>query len=256
MVNVKILGISTSPRHANTEVAVKWSLDAARELPWVETDFISLVGKTIYPCDGCYRCVGAPKDNPCPGIQHDDFREICLKMVEPDVDGYIMGAMVDYQTAGALFHCLKSRLMCLQMNQSGGLRSRVFGAIAIGGDPYGGQTTTLQYMNMWAMQVGMYVVGAGPEHSNICGGFGGASGSTCFLEVAGKIFRGRGPVPANSLEEKELIKEDTCCKLQCEHLGKRVAETAKIINAGYEAVSRDEIKWAKGPITGGEYKIE
>jgi len=34
-------------------------------------------------------------------------------------------------------------------------------------------------------------------------------------------------------------------------LGKRVAETAKIIKAGYAAVEPGEIQWAYGPIAGG-----
>lgn len=65
------------------------------------------------------------------------------------------------------------------------------------------------------------------------------------------MVRNRKVVPVNSREEKELIKEDKCCQIQCKMLGKRVAETAKVIKAGYAAVSRDEIQWAYGPIAGG-----
>ena len=116
MVNVKILGISTSSRHANTEVAVKWALESAAELPGVETAFISLAGKTIYPCDNCaspkgHMCTGAKPSNLCPHITNDDFREVCLKMIEPD--GFIIGVMVDYQQAGAQWHNLKSGLVCV-----------------------------------------------------------------------------------------------------------------------------------------------
>ena len=101
MVNVKILGISTSSRHANTEIAVKWTLESAAELPGVEIEFISLAGKTVYPCNACYRCLepDAEADNPCPGIRNDDFREVCLKVLEPD--GIIIGVMVDLLTAAA-----------------------------------------------------------------------------------------------------------------------------------------------------------
>ncbi len=252
MVNVKILGISCSARHANTDIAVKWALESAAELPGVETDFISLAGKTIYPCDSCYRCIDAETDDPCPG-KHDDFKEICLKMIEPD--GFIMGCMVDFQQASTLFHCLKGRLMCLEFSKLGpeALRTKAFGAIAIGAVPYGGQTTALEQMVMWAHQSDMYVVGCGPEVGKVCGGYLGASGATCQNVACARMFRERGPVSPNSPEGKELIKEDECCKLQSEELGKRVTETAKIIKAGYEAVSRDEIQWPKGKILAGGY---
>jgi hypothetical protein len=65
------------------------------------------------------------------------------------------------------------------------------------------------------------------------------------------MVRNRGILPVNSKEEKEAIWEDKVCKIQSEMLGKRIAETAKIIKAGYAAVSRDEIQWAYGPIAGG-----
>jgi len=255
MVNVKILGISTSPRHANTEIAVKWALEAAAKLPGVETEFVSLAEKTIYPCDGCRKCIGAAKDNPCPRIQEDDFKEICFKMVDPDVDGFIMGAMTDFQQAGATWHCLKSRLLCAELSQLGpsALRCKVFGGIAIGSVPYGGQSTVLQQLLMWAHHYDMYAVACGPEVGKVCGGYLGASGSTCHVLECSRIFRGRGPLYPNTPAEVEAIKEDECCKAQCENLGGRVAETAKIIKAGYEAVPIEELRWAKGPIKVGGY---
>ena len=177
-------------------------------------------------------------------------------MIEPD--GFIMGAMVDFQQAGTIWHCLKGRLMCLEFSKLGpeALRTKAFGAIAISGAPYGGQSTALQQMIMWAHQSDMYVVGCGPEVGKGCGGYIGASGSTCLIAGCSEMFRGRGPFPPNSPEEKKLINEDECCKIQCELLGKRVAETAKIVNAGYKAVSRDEIQWDKGPITVGAYEFK
>lgn len=258
MVNVKLLGISTSPRHANTEMAVKWALESAAELPGVETEFISLVGKRIDPCKNCRGrngrpCEYAEPDNPCPGIQRDAFRELCLKMLEPDA--FIMGAMVDYQTAGALFHCLKSRLMSLDMNRSRPkpLRNKVFGAVAIGGTDYGGMDTTLQYMVMWAIQADMHVVGCGPEHGRIGGGFLGASGATCNIP-GGALMRGRGPLVPGTPAEMRAIEEDKTCFLQCKALGKRVAETAKIIKGGFEVVPRKELHWPKGPSGGYDFK--
>ncbi|MBI2831885.1 MAG: flavodoxin family protein [Chloroflexi bacterium] len=253
MVNVKILGISTSVRHANTEIAVKWAMESAAELPGVETEFVSLAGKTIYPCNNCYRCLNSEADNPCPAYD-DDFREICLKMIEPD--GIIVGANVDFQTAGVLFHIFKSRLMSLEMNRKVGpeaLRNKVFGCIAVGGSPYNGINTAQQYMIMWAIQNDMHVVGCGPDKGITCGGFLGAGGATFLVKGCARIFRGRGPLLPNTPAEKEAIKEDEACFLQCQALGKRVAETAKVIKAGFDTVPPEEMHWQKGPVKIGGY---
>ncbi|MBI2831892.1 MAG: flavodoxin family protein [Chloroflexi bacterium] len=262
MVKVKLLGVATSARHGNTEIAVNWALESARELPGVETEFVSLSGKVIRSCLDCtgrggHLCTGAPKDNPCPRIPDDDFREICLKMVQPDIDGYIMGATVDFQQAGAAWHCLKSRLVCLEHNQWGpeALRCRVFGAIAIGAVPYGGQSTALEQMVIWAHQTDMYVVGCGPEPGAACGGYIGASGATCRSAATGRIFRNREPLKLGSREEKQAILEDKACLKQCQNLGKRVAETAKVIKNGYSTLSPEELRWPKGPIPTGGYEF-
>ena len=247
MVNVKIQGISTSPRHANTEIAVKWVLDSARELPGVETELISLAGKEIKPCNMCYRCIDAPKDNPCPGIRDDDFHEIAMKMME--ADGFVIGTYCDFHSAGSHFHVLKGRLMSLEMSLAGhvGLRCKVCGALAIGTLPEGGQNIAVQQILLWAIENDMYVVMVGPEKGLTCGGNTGAYGSTCNIGGCAEMVRNRGVLPVNTKEELEAIWEDKVCKIQCEMLGKRIAETAKIIKAGYAAVSPDEIQWAYGP---------
>ena len=247
MVKVKIVGVSCSPRHANTEIAVKWALDSARELPGVETELISLAGKEIKPCTMCYQCIDAPKDNPCPGIIDDDFREIALKMAE--ADGFIMGTYADFHSAGSHFHILKGRLMSLEMSHLGhvGLRCKTLGAICIGTLPNGGQNTAILQILSWAIENDMYVVMVGPEKGQTCGGNTGACGSTCNVSGCAEMVRNRGVLPVNSKAEKEAILEDKVCKIQSEMLGKRVAETAKIIKAGYAAVSPDEIQWAYGP---------
>lgn len=255
MVNVKLLGISTSPRHANTEIAVKWALESAETLPGVKTQFISMANMHIHPCRGCRGCVGAPREKPCAQLDVDDFKEVLFPMVEPDVDGYIMGALTDFGQAGATWHALKSRLLCCEVSQLGpeALRTKAFGAIAIGSTPYGGQTSVLQQMLMWAHQCDMYPVSCGPEVGRVCGGYLGASGATCHVFESCQVFRGRGPLKPGTPEERQAIKEDVACKRQCENLGVRVAETAKLIKAGYEAVPLEELRWAKGPIKRGGY---
>jgi len=251
MEKVKIQGISCSPRHGNTEIMVNWALDSARELPGVETELISLAGKEIKPCTECYRCVDAPKDNPCPGIRNDDFREIALKMAE--ADGYVVGTYADFHSAGSHFHILKGRLMCFELSHLGhvGLRCKVVGALCQGMLPNGGQNTAILQILSWAIENDMYVVMVGPEKGLTCGGNTGACGSTCSLAGCAEMVRNRSMVPVNTKEEKTLIREDKVAKIQSQMLGKRVAETAKIIKAGYAAVEPGEIQWPYGPIAGG-----
>lgn len=95
----------------------------------------------------------------------------------------------------------------------------------------------------------MHVVSCGPEKSDLAGGFLGAAGFTGMVRGTAQYYRGRGPLKANTPEEKEAIKEDKACFLQCRALGKRVVEMAKITRAGYEAVPRDELVWARGSLT-------
>lgn len=254
MQKVKIQGISCSPRHANTEIMVKWALDSARELPGVETELISLAGKEIKPCTMCYQCLDAPKDNPCPGIRDDDFHEIAMKMAE--ADGYVVGTYADFHSAGSHFHVLKGRLMSFELSQLGhvGLRCKIVGALCVGTLPNGGQNVAVLQILAWAIENDMYVVMVGPEKGQTCGGNAGAYGSTCNIGGCAEMVRNRGILPVNSKEEKEAIWEDKVAKIQCEMLGKRVAETTKIIKAGYAAVEPDEIQWAYGPSPTFGYK--
>ena len=63
--NLKIIGVSGSPRHANTEVMVKHALEAAKSIETpevsVETQFISLAQKNVRGCLNCRGCVRTGK---------------------------------------------------------------------------------------------------------------------------------------------------------------------------------------------------
>ena len=133
------------------------------------------------------------------------------------------------------------------------LRNKAFGCIAIGGSPYNGINLAQQYMIEWAIQCDMHVVGCGPDKGETCGGFLGAGGATFIVRGCAEIFRSRGPLKPNTRAEKEAIRDDQACFRQCKALGKRVAETAKIIKAGYEVVPREELHWPKGPVKIGGY---
>ena len=63
MVKVKILGISGSPRHGNTDILVKEALKAAEGLHEVDVEFISLADVKIDGgCKADYACWRKPEE--------------------------------------------------------------------------------------------------------------------------------------------------------------------------------------------------
>jgi multimeric flavodoxin WrbA len=85
---MKVVGIAGSLRpKSNTLEYVKKALDTLAE-NGVDTELISLKGKKIEPCNGCYDCV---KKARC-SIKGDDFDEILSKM--RDAEGIILGSPV------------------------------------------------------------------------------------------------------------------------------------------------------------------
>ena len=100
---MKVIGIGGSLRkNSNSEYYVRYTLDklAAEGL---ETEYISLLDRTIKPCRGCYGCREAKK---C--TQEDDhFAPIFDKMYE--ADGIIVGSPVYYSSASPHLMALLDR---------------------------------------------------------------------------------------------------------------------------------------------------
>jgi len=85
---MKVVGIAGSLRpQSNTLYYVKTALEAL-EKQGIETELISLMGKEIKPCTGCYDCT---RQGRCT-IEGDDFDEIVEKM--RIAEGLILGSPV------------------------------------------------------------------------------------------------------------------------------------------------------------------
>ncbi len=85
---MKVVGIAGSLRpHSNTLHYVKTALDTL-EKQGIETELISLQGKEIKPCIGCYDCTRQARCT----IEGDDFEEIIAKM--RTAEGLILGSPV------------------------------------------------------------------------------------------------------------------------------------------------------------------
>jgi len=85
---MKVLGIAGSLRaQSNTLLYVRTALEVLDKLG-IQTELISLQGREIKPCIGCYDCV---EQGRCT-IAGDDFEEILAKM--RDAEGLILGSPV------------------------------------------------------------------------------------------------------------------------------------------------------------------
>ena len=85
---MKVVGIASSLRpQSNTLYYVRTALGVI-EGEGIETELISLLGKEIKPCTGCYDCT---EQGRCT-IEGDDFDEILAKMRE--AEGLILGSPV------------------------------------------------------------------------------------------------------------------------------------------------------------------
>lgn len=87
--SLRIVGVSASPRHANTELLVKTALEAAKIRDDVETEFVSLAGKKI---EGCLNCRGCISKGKC--ILKDDWESTFKPLMDPMPNGVIIGAPV------------------------------------------------------------------------------------------------------------------------------------------------------------------
>ncbi|NPV70406.1 MAG: flavodoxin family protein [Firmicutes bacterium] len=116
MKRVRIVGLSSSPRHANTEILVQESLTSAREtveglVPGMtaETEYISLHGKKIQPCLDCGGCVRSRSY--C--ILKDDWLETVKRLTDPVPNGLIIGSPVYFFSTNSKLRAFIERFTCL-----------------------------------------------------------------------------------------------------------------------------------------------
>jgi multimeric flavodoxin WrbA len=121
---VKVIGISGSPRTGgNTEFLIKEALAEAKQIG-VETEFISLIGKRIDPCDACNSC---KKTKRCHIA--DDFEPIYMKMEE--AEGIIIGSPVYFGSATPQVKALIDRAGYIQGRRGDRFRGKVGGPIVV-----------------------------------------------------------------------------------------------------------------------------
>ncbi|UCH32060.1 MAG: flavodoxin family protein [Candidatus Bathyarchaeota archaeon] len=168
---VKILGISGSPRRANTEILVKAALSEA-ENSGAEIEYVSLAGKIINPCKHCDLC---PVDKSfC--IQIDAMQEIYEKLLA--ADGIIIGSPVYVGSVTAQLKATMDRCRALDRkaskeNKAKPLRLKVGGAIAVASGRHAGQEDVLHTIRTFFSHMDMIPVGITAPHTQL-----GATGIT------------------------------------------------------------------------------
>ena len=133
---VKILGVSASRRHANTETAVSLCLKAAENTGYAETEYLSLADYDLKPCDGCMQCFGwqAPADGgPACFKFNDDTEYLNNKTME--TDGLILATPIYIWGATSLMRIYLEKLNTFgSMSFSrfeGKLRGKAMGVITV-----------------------------------------------------------------------------------------------------------------------------
>lgn len=211
-VKVNILGICGSPRgDSNSLILLNKALEGAQQLAGVEVDTYNFKGKKIEFCRHCLAYCS--KHLEC--RHKDDFQEFKEKWLK--ADGIIWSVPVYHMGPPAKVRAALDRLSEVEFHTLRATQPdvkepkyprfcKVGGTITQGGTKYGGQEITLQFfMNHFVLLDSFPVTGDMPES---------------YLGVAGHV-----PNREALLENHELLQSAFS-------LGKRVAETAKIIKAG------------------------
>jgi len=220
---VKILGISGSPRHGNTDILVKETLRWAGSLGDVKTEFISISDYKIKSgCISCYKCKGTNLDELCRGVK-DDVNAIFKKMLE--ADGWIIGNPVYFGGITAQLKAIIDRSMSVEYAGCG-FRNKVAGVVTVAVTRHGGHEGTIIDIHRFCMIHDMIVVGSGPERPK--------QGLGCFWGVA--ALRGY-PYPVSSSDPQALtaVNQDDVGLGTCKYLGLRVAEMAHVVKAGFSS---------------------
>lgn len=165
---VKILGISGSPRkEGNTASMVRYCLEWAEKMGYVETEFLSLADYRLVPCTGCMKCFGymAPADDPYQCYEsNDDIKILAPKVAE--CDGLLLGFPIYTGGVPSLFRVFHEKLHHFGpmsfTRHAGGLRYKALAIISQGGQLYGGQESTYYEVARMATSHGMLVAPSWP----------------------------------------------------------------------------------------------
>ncbi len=221
---IRIVGISSSPRHANTEILVQEALAAAVAKYGVRTEVISFKGKKILGCIDCKACVRrreATVQEQC--ALKDDWRELITPLVDPVPNGIIIGSPVYFFNVNSQLRAYMERCTSLVKGYwSNGVphpapdwSRTVGGAVAIGYHRHGGQEQAINTILHWYLNLGMVAVGSHDPAEGPIGYIGGSA----WQDAAGS-------------KAVDAVREDEWGLRSARVVGEKVAATAILLATG------------------------
>ena len=155
---MNVLGICGSPHsEGNTAYALRHAL-AIIEAQGIETAYISLAGKEITPCDGCFAC----RTGEC---VHEDEMALIYDAIR-HCSGLILASPVYMGLVSGQMKVMMDRTVVFRTGGRFELSGKVGAGIACGGFRNGGQELTLQAMHTFFLQQDMYAIADGPPFSH------------------------------------------------------------------------------------------
>jgi multimeric flavodoxin WrbA len=155
---MNVLGICGSPHaEGNTSHALRHALGLIRDLD-VDTVYISLAGKDIAQCDGCFSC----RSGEC--VHQDDMWPIYDAIRR--CDAMILASPVYMGLVSGQMKVMMDRTVLFRAGGEFMLSGKVGAGIACGGFRNGGQELTLQCMHTFFLQQDMYAIADGPRFSH------------------------------------------------------------------------------------------
>jgi multimeric flavodoxin WrbA len=215
-VGIHVLGVSGSPRRGGTGTLVQAALLGAADVADTTTEYVSLAGQTIAPCNGCEPCLDAGR---C--VVDDDMQPMYDRLLA--ADAIILGSPVYFGSPTALSKAFMERVEGFGVRDKK-LRLKVGGAIATGGSRNGGQETTLLAINLWFHINDMIPIGITAPVSQW-----GAAGNT-----------GSGPQDIHEdIVELKMVHRYVKATGIAWMYGRKIATVAHIVQAGVKASGLD-----------------
>lgn len=160
---LRVLGISGSPRKAATDFVVRKALEYAEKKYKIKTDYFHFYGKKINFCLHCDYCIRTKKG--C--IQKDDMVEVYAELEE--ADAMLFGTPVYNGTLSGQLKTLFDRCRALVAKNPKALKNKVGAGIAVGGDRSGGQEFALLTIHSFLLINKMIPVSGGALGANLGG---------------------------------------------------------------------------------------
>jgi multimeric flavodoxin WrbA len=159
-----------------------------------------------------------------------------------DAEGWIIGSPV---YLGGMTSQLKTLIDRTHSAQPCGRawRNKVCGIITMAAQRAGGAEATMDDIRHWLMNIDAINVGPGPARPSYgCGSFWGAAGVQGWPQFIDTVRK----------EALNAVKQDHIGIGAAGNLGRRVAEMAKVIKAGFASLGEGETAWPYGPLRSEE----